>query len=407
MAKSFLGASLLWAVVWPAFCPAGQEAVVVEVRAGSHDREGDVVSIELPAALRSFRQLGLVRIDTGQSVPLQVEETAAPRAWWNLGEKLPAGKVRTYRLQPAGQPPGERGGVTVEDDGRRLWVKVAGKPVMAYNHAIVPSPVAAEPYYAKSGYFHPVFTPSGQILTDDFNPNHPHQHGIMFAWRKTTFEGRATNGWDQKSRLGRVEHVRVARYGGGPVFGFLDLELRQVDLTAPAGPKPVLDITLHVRVYNSPQRFVADLDATHVCAGPAPVVVEKVEYGGLMIRGRADWTENHRHDYLTSDGKSKIDGNHTRPRWLELYGPVGQGTAGLSVLDHPENFRFPQPVRLAPEVPYFCMAPAVLGSFPIQPGQVHRSRYRFILHDEKLAAGVLERCWQDYSSPPEVRVVAP
>jgi hypothetical protein len=79
----------------------------------------------------------------------------------------------------------------------------------------------------------------------------------------------------------------------------------------------------------------------------------------------------------------------------------------LSVLDHPENFRFPQPVRLAPAVPYFCMAPAVLGSFPIEPGQVHRARYRFILHDEKLEAGVLERCWQDYSSPPEVRVVAP
>jgi hypothetical protein len=398
-------------VLLTACCPllggADPAEVIVEVRAGEHDREGWVASVELPPALRACRQLRLVRLDNGQATPVQVEEAGIPRACWCVREKLPAGKTLRYRLGPATDQPADSGGVSVTDDGKRLWVKVAGRNVLAYNHAVVPSPNPAEPYYAKSGYLHPVFSPSGQLVTDDFNPDHPHQHGIMFAWRKTTFEGRSTNGWDQKSQLGRVEHVRVVRFGGGPVFGFLSLGLRQVDLTAPGGPKPVLNLAFDVRVYNFADPFVVDLDATHTCASQSPVVIEQIEYGGLMFRGRAEWTRNHQHDYLTSEGKTKRNGDQSRPRWVQLYGPLEQRFLGLSVLDHPDNFRFPQPSRLAAETPYFCFAPASLGSFSIEPGKPNRARYRFLTHDGKLDSATLDRCWQAYAQPPTAVIVSP
>ena len=45
----------------------------------------------------------------------------------------------------------------------------------------------------------------------------------------------------------------------------------------------------------------------------APVVIDEMHYGGLMIRGHADWQEHKTFDYLTNEGKTKVDGNHTRP----------------------------------------------------------------------------------------------
>ncbi|KKL11890.1 hypothetical protein LCGC14_2541270, partial [marine sediment metagenome] len=110
-------------------------------------------------------------------------------------------------------------------------------------------------------------------------------------------------------------------------------------------------------------------------------------------------------DYLTREGKTKRDGNHTRPGWVDMYGPLDGKMTGVTILDHPGNFRFPQPVRLHPSMPYFCFTPAVLGSFTIEPGKSYVSRYRFCVHEEKLDRKVTERLWHDYAHPAKVRIV--
>jgi hypothetical protein len=294
----------------------------------------------------------------------------------------------------------------VEDDGKHLVVRIGPKPVLTYNYAVVPSPILKEPYYAKSGYIHPIHSPSGQVVTDDFNPDHAHQHGVMFAWRKTTCEGRTTDGWDQKAGLGRVEHAKVEGLGGGPVFGWFTVRLRQVDLAAPGGPKPILDEIWRVRIDNFSDPFLFDLESTETCAGSSPVTIDEMHYGGLMIRGRASWSKSREFDYLTSEGKGKKDGNHTRPNWVDISGPIDGGAAGATILDHPGNFRFPQPVRLHPTMPYFCFTPAFLGSFVIEPGKSYVSQYRFVVHDGKIDPNAARRLWQDYAQPPSVRIVA-
>ena len=381
------------------------DGVLVEVAAGKHERLDALVSVAVPPSLRGQEHLSLIRLDTGQAVPVQAAQGGAPRVAWIVRDRLPAGATRRYRLAPAAGAPSAAGGVRVADDGKRLLVTVGGKPVLRYNHAMVPSPLPKHPRYARSGYIHPVYNPSGQVVTDDFNPDHAHQHGIMFAWRKTTFEGRHTNGWDQLAGTGRVEHVKVESVGGGPVFGTFVARLRQVDLTAPGGPKPVLDETWRVTIHNVARHFVFDLESTHTCASGSPVVVDKCFYGGLMVRGHAAWHKRRDFDYLTSEGKTKRDGNHTRPRWVDIYGPLDGKMTGMTVLDHPANFRFPQPVRLHPTMPYFCFAPSVPAAFTIEPGKPYVSRYRFVVHDGTPDAKVAERLWHDYAEPPNTRVV--
>ena len=385
---------------------ATAESVTLEVGAGDVAREDCVVVTELPSALRGRQHFTLTRIDNGQSVPVQVQPDKTPNVVWILDEGLAAGKVREYRLAPTNDAPAIKAGVTVIDDGKRLTVKVGDKPVLVYNQAVVPSPDPEQPYYAKSGYIHPVYNPSGQVVTDDFNPDHAHQHGIMFAWRKTTFEGRTTNGWDQKTGTGKVEHAELIDFASGPVFGSFTARMQQVDLSAPGGPKPALNETWRVRIYNISDRFVFDIESTQTCAGGAPLVVEEMHYGGLMLRGHADWQEHKEFDYVTSEGKTKLDGNHTRPSWVDVNGPVDQKMTGVAILDHPGNFRFPQPVRLHPTMPYFCFTPALLGSFTIESDKPYVWRYRFSVHDGKVDREVTERYWRDYAHPVKVRVVS-
>jgi hypothetical protein len=80
-------------------------------------------------------------------------------------------------------------------------------------------------------------------------------------------------------------------------------------------------------------------------------------------------------------------------------------TSGVAILDHPANFRFPQPVRLHPEKPYFCFAPMALDSFRIEPGKPLVSRYRYFVHVGKPDATAINAVWDDFAEAPEVTVV--
>lgn len=380
--------------------------VIIEVNAGPIDREQVTLEVELPGTFKNAGPLHLKRLDNGQMVPAQRLPGTTSRIAWVLEERLPAGEMRRYKVcQSAANAPDEE--VTVHDDGRRLLVEVSGKPVLAYNHATVPSPDPNHPYYARSGYIHPVFTPSGYVLTDDFNPDHAHQHGIMFAWREGTFEGHATNPWHQAEGTGRVEHVELERQGGGPVFGHFTAKLRQVDLTSPDGPKPILDERWQVRIGNLPRQFVIDIELIQTCAGRSPYRVENIHYGGLAVRGSAAWggQKPPTYTFLTDLGKTREDGDQSRARWVDFTGESDGKTAGIAALCHPASYRFPQPVRLHPWMPYFCYTPASLGAFEILPQRPYFSRYRFICHDGRLTSEELERLWQDYASPPQVRML--
>jgi hypothetical protein len=382
------------------------ESAVLEVAAGDLDRENVVVTAEVPESMRELPGFSLMRLDTARPVPVQLGGAEEPCLVWILRDKLPAGQVRRYRLTPpAGPTPS--GGAEVIQSSERLVAKVGGKQVLVYNKALVPSPDPEQPYYARSGYIHPVLNPSGQVVTDDFNPDHMHQHGIMFAWTKSTFKGRPANCWDQKTGQGKVEHVKVEAAGGGAVFGFFTVKLRHVSLNGPDGPEPMLDETWHVRVYRFTGHFLFDLESVQACAGQSPFVVEEYHYGGLMIRGAAAWLEKGHGDFLTSEGKTRADGNHSRPRWCDVHGVLEGRPTGVTVFCGPENYGFPQPVRLHPSMPYFCFTPAVLGQFRVEPERPpYRSRYRFYVHDGKLDPQAAERVWRDFAEPPKVRVVS-
>ncbi len=380
------------------------DSIILKVAAEKQARRSTPVTWELPATLRDAEHLELSREDSGENVPVQILRDDPPRIVWILDGTLKAGESRRYRLTPAQKPKSQnqKSAVTCRDNGRQLVVRVGNRPVLHYNHAVVAAPNEDEAFYARSGYLHPLFAPDGQVVTDDFAPDHPHQHGVMFAWTNTTFEGRDINFWDQKAQTAKIEHVEVLDMFDGPVCGGFDVALRHIDLTAPSGPKPVLDETWSVRVYNVDDRFLFDIHSVQRCAGESPLVINQYHYGGMAIRGRREWLQPGAGDFLTSDGKTRADGNHSRPNWVTMHGILDDRTYYLTMFSSPHNFRAPQPVRLHPSKPYFVFAPLVLGEFQIRPSTPYESRYRFSVRDGKLDPDRTEQLWQDYSDPPQV-----
>ena len=117
-------------------------------------------------------------------------------------------------------------------------------------------------------------------------------------------------------------------------------------------------------------------------------MLQEYHYGGWAIGGRRNWGETTAvAGFLTSEGKNRDAGNHTRPKWVNIHGPVSDDKhAGITVLNHPDNYRFPQPVRLHPTRPYFCWAPMVLGDYKIEPKKPLVTRYRMVVHHGKFNA---------------------
>jgi hypothetical protein len=383
---------------------ANAPRLTVELQAGDVDRQATPVHVELPDALRSISAFRLDRLPDGKPTAVQVAHGDRPTAVWIVEDLLRAGESRRYRLAPDTAPPDGKDNATCHNDGKRLTVRIARRPVLTYNQDEVSSPPGIPALYRRSGYIHPLLTPSGVQVTDDFPPDHAHQHAVFFAWVKSRFHGRAIDFWNQAAKQGRVTHAKTERTASGPVFAEFVAHLQHVDETDADAPQPVLDETWAVRVYNLRSHFLIDLTSRQQCATARPLLVEKNHYGGLAIRGNRAWFSDTGR-FLTSEGKDRSNGNQTRPRWVEMYGPVDGKPCGVAVLCHPSNYRYPQPVRLHPTKPYFCFAPMALGKFPIEPGTPYVSQYRFFVHDGPADATVTDRIFQDYAVPPKVRIV--
>ena len=289
----------------------------------------------------------------------------------------------------------------------------ASQPILRYVKKLTADAADNEPFYSRTGYIHPLFSPAGKIITGDYAGDHPHQHALFFAWTNCTFEGRKINFWDQKSGTARVRFVSAEKIWKADGFSEFVVTHRHEDLSAPGGKaKPVLDETWMVRTWRPVGDYsVIDIVSTQTCASESPLTINKYHYGGMAIRGTADWFINEKDakqpgGFLTSEGKTRADGNHSRPNWVDMHGPYPDGShAGVAIFCHPDNFRFPQWVRLHPSKPYFVFTPQVEEGFQIKPGEPYVSRFRYIVHDGEPDPELLDRLWNDYANPPKATVI--
>ena len=373
----------------------------LRVDAGEHDRRNTPVTFPLPALGQAEWQL---TGPGGQPVAIQPDDRGT--ATFIVG-RVAAFQTAVYKLAPAARPTHAEAVRLTKRDGK-LEVTIGDRTVLHYQAEKSELPRAdLEPIYRRGGYIHPVLTPGGTVITDDYPHNHKHHHGIWFPWTKTMFEGRKPDFWNMGSGTGTGEFTGLTGQWSGPVHAGFSSTHQFVDLIAKPR-KVALTETWRVRGFAaSPAYHLFELESVQRCAGESKIKFPQYRYGGLGFRGHGEWDGRENCFYLTANGESdRVKGHATRARWCHVGGRTGGKWGGIGVLCHPSNFRFPQPMRIHPTEPFFNFAPSQAGDWEIKPGEEYVSRYRFVVTDGKPDAELLERLWRDYAHPPRVEVHA-
>jgi len=393
----------------PQRAAAGQVVARITVDAGAHTRVDTPVSVSLNAVPIGFpgTQYILVEQIGGRRTarPAQFEPGSPPRLWFILAGKTEAGTKRVFELLETHN--GKADGVSVKkcDDYYEIWHR--GTKVLRYNHAIVPPPPGRSKLYERSAFIHPLWSPSGTVLTNIHPPDHIHHMGIWMPWTHTEFEGKPVDFWNLKKGQGTVRFVRYLSVTDGPVYGGFLAEQEHVALKTAEGEKVVLGETWDVRVYNvggaAEGYWLWDLVSTQRCVADSPLRQLQYRYGGFGFRGAAEWDEQNT-EYLTSEGKNRKNGHGTRARWCDTSGKIKQWE-GVTFYSHPANFRHPEPMRIWPSGQvFFNWAPCQAGDWEMKPGEDHVFRYRMYVHEGKITVADAERIWADYAEPPGVRL---
>lgn len=396
------------AVLLMAAAGAAQAAKIatITVEAGKAARCDTPVCAALDG-IDAPKTVHLEEVAAGGRTPVacQIEPGKPARLWFILAGKTAAGATRTFELVegPAAAAPA----VDVKADKDFLDITSGGAKVLRFYNGLSDPPAAFGPLFKRSGFIGPVYTPSGLLVTDTHPSNHKHHMGIWSPWTKTEFEGRHPDFWNLGTGSGLVRCTGVTSTISGPIFGGFVSTLEQVDTKAPGGEKVALNETWDVKVYRvggvEKAYWLFDFISTQRCAGASPLKLPKYHYGGLGIRGARAW-EKDVPQLLTSEGKTRKQANETTMRWADLYGPLDGKTAGILLMSHPANFRYPEPIRMHPSEPFLGVAPQQGGDFAIEPGKDYVWRYRFAIHDGEMKADEANRLWADFGEPPAVKV---
>ncbi len=235
---------------------------------------------------------------------------------------------------------------TANNDNGVVTLTVDGQKVLQYQGRPTELPEGYDPSFRRGGYIHPLYTPSGKVVTDDYPPNHKHHHGVWSPWTKTVFEGRKPDFWNMGQKSGRVEFVQVDGVRSTDREGSFTAVHRFVDMTAEP-EKAALDERLEVTARRGGTAgkpyHVVDLTITQTCATDSPLVLPKYHYGGLALPRPAVGRQTQRNVPHQREGKTRGNGNETTAKWCHVGGKIDGQPAGVTILCHPDNFRFPSP----------------------------------------------------------------
>lgn len=386
----------------------------ITVHGGSTDQTNAIVRFD---AGKGWDTAYLLKGSGDEQIMLQIDDGGHATM---VIPRIAKGETRTYA--PVKYEAAAGVGVAVTKAGKVLKFTHGtapndlGHPLFDYQMEPGDVPEGVPPVFMHGAHLHPVYSPGGHVVTGNHPSDHRWHRGIWMAWTHTEYEGHEPDFWnmgkaDSKEKnggilLAEVRFDSLVKNWSGPVHGGFVSQHRFIDHNSGA-PKDVLKETWEVTAYaisGTPKSSVHVIDwvSTQTCAGSSPLKLPKYHYGGLGVRGNASWDPVDKVTMLTSNGDDRKKGDSTKAKWVHMGGQVGGQSTGMVILIHPENFRFPQPLRLNPKNPQLCVAPSQDGDWTIEPGKPYVSRYRFIIADGEPDSNVINSAWQGYAEPLKV-----
>jgi hypothetical protein len=262
-----------------------------------------------------------------------------------------------------------------------LELTEGGKPVFVYNFGMMLAKGFPESM-KRSSYLHPVYSPDGVVVTDDFNPNHPHHRGISWMWPEVSVDGKKGDIWTVKtfkqkfvSWKAREVGEKTARlavengwFDGDRKFVKEDVE---IVVHAAANHQRLMEFTLRFEATDRPVQVAGTPDG-------------KKGFGGFCFRFATpdNGAKGDKTIIRTDKGISAKDGVLARHPWAQISGTFHGKAAGGRVEDVASNPGAPNNGWLLRHQ-LCCLNCSYPGLTPItlEPGKPLVLKYRVTVFD--------------------------
>ncbi|GAB3012014.1 hypothetical protein GCM10027051_13450 [Niabella terrae] len=356
--------------------------------------------------------LALVELKAGRQIPVPIQiEAGSTRILHWLVTPSPATR-RTYQLIRRKSASSHKEMQSQVENGTLIISDGQDRNLLTYNFKTVYPPAGIDTAYKRSGFIHPLNTPSGQALTRINAPDHYHHWGMWNPWTHVLFENDTLDFWNLRDRKGTVRFAGFASINSGDVFAGYSALHEHVAFKKDHTKKIAIDELQTVRIYNpgTDKYYLMDITVQLSCASSSPVRLLEYRYGGLGIRATEAWNKENS-STLTSEGKTRKDADGSTARWCIAQGSLGNDYGGLEMMSYPSNYNHPEPLRIWPESMngrgdvFLNFSPTKNKDWLLEPGKTYLLKYRFLVFNDSLSKEQAEQAWQGFAHPPRVQVI--
>ncbi len=388
------------------------DGTIVEVNAGSHDRENTVVYAAYACVPAEHEGHSLREVDAsgnlGDLVPMQC--TAAPGecsgdeggncfvAW--VVPALAAGETKRYCILDEAQEAPGAGEVTVDlIESESAEFKINGETFTRYNFST--------DFVRPNAY--PVYGPNGVEMTEYAKTDHPHHKSMYVALGEVN----GNDNWSEMEGHSFIRNQSVEVLNQGAIFARIKAINDWVD---PKGTKFMEDHTI-LTVYNMPEGGrLMDWDITLAATECGIHIGDTKEAGTLSVRMNTPLHERNGGTIINAYGGLHEAENWGKPSpWVDYFGEIEGTRCGLTIFDSPFNLRHPTTWHVRSYglftancwgYSYFTGDQSKRGDYVMPRGASLNFVYRVYVHaGDNVEAKVSDRYF-DFAYPPTVSAIA-
>ena len=399
--------SFLALVLLLAFGSKGQESFQISVppRTVSGNASAQIYSVEIPTNWSQKNFSLFQNGDSGETeVPFQLEGN---EVFWKV-ENQDLDKFLIYEIKDSAPKP-SYSDLKIKKENGQLAIYQNETKLLGYQLDLKEAPEGINPIYGRSGFIHPLNTPSGKRLTRIQPKDHFHHYGIWNPWTHTLYKGDTLDFWNLNKGDGTVKYSKTIHTISGAIFCEYQVLQEHVVLKDGAN-ETALNETQTVRIYPiDDNSYIADFTIQYNCATEYPFTILEYRYGGFGWRTTEEW-DNKNSYVLTSEGNNRKESDGSTARWCIVEGKLGDGSGGAVMMSHPANFNHPEPLRIWPENSngrgdmFANFAPTKTTDWNVMPGKNYTLKYRMLVFDGKMTAEKAESAWQSFAQPIKIEI---
>ncbi len=288
--------------------------------------------------------------------------------------------------------------IKVSDENGKYVIKSENRDLLSYQYEMHYPPTGIDSVYKRSGYIHPLKTPSEKVLTNINPEDHWHHYGIWNPWTKVAFEGDTLDFWNLHGRQGTVRYA-----GTEELFqndGSAGFKVKHEHVVINGGNEKVAlnelqTVTVHVPQGN---RYIIDFEMHYETATKSPFHILAHRYAGFGWRATEEWNESNS-TVLTSAGNDRSTADGSLAEWVLVQGQLGGDYGGILLMGSSENEHHPEPIRVWPEGDVFlCMFPTKFEDWKLLPDTIYTLKYRMIIFDGEFTKRDAQDAWNEFRS---------